>query len=303
MGMSKKPFAAWPHAALASRLAACGGDGDDDNSGCRVEAGRRQRGEATKGGTIFYNGSRNTEHLDPQRMYIGRDLTNSAGWSTAAWWPSRRTTTRRADAGRRPRHRHRPDHEDGGMSWSFTLKDGVKWEDGQPITCEDFKYGASRNFATDVIIGGPELPVHLPRHPDGDDGLPAYKGPYTGEGQDAFDKAVTCDGKHDHLPHEEAVAGLPAVDRAAALPRPVPPGPGQGRQDQLRDLLQRSVHARRRRGPRAPAARSSATTNWDESTDPIRKALPDKWEFREGDEDEAIYEQPVRRLAVTPSTA
>ena len=31
--------------------------------------------------------------------------------------------------------------------------------------------------------------------------------------------------------------------------------------------------------------------NWDESTDPFRKALPDSWEFREGDEDEAIYEQ------------
>ena len=31
--------------------------------------------------------------------------------------------------------------------WSFTLKDGPKWQDGKPVTCEDVKYGASRNFA------------------------------------------------------------------------------------------------------------------------------------------------------------
>ena len=82
------------------------------------------------------------------------------------------------------------------MSWSFTVKDGVKWEDGKDITCEDFAYGASRNFATDVIIGGPSNYLFTYMDiPTGDDGLPAYKGPYTGEGQELFDKAVTCDGK------------------------------------------------------------------------------------------------------------
>ena len=28
--------------------------------------------------------------------------------------------------------------------WSFTLKDGPVWQDGQPVTCEDLKYGVSR---------------------------------------------------------------------------------------------------------------------------------------------------------------
>ena len=75
-------------------------------------------------------------------------------------------------------------------------KEVMKWEDGKDITCEDFKYGASRNFATDVIIGGPAnyLFTYLDI-PTGDDGLPQYKGPYTKKGQDLYDKAVTCDGK------------------------------------------------------------------------------------------------------------
>ncbi len=31
----------------------------------------------------------------------------------------------------------------------------MKWEDGSDITCEDFRYGASRTFANDLITGGP----------------------------------------------------------------------------------------------------------------------------------------------------
>ena len=59
-------------------------------------------------------------------------------------------------------------------SWEFTLKDGVKWEDGKPITCEDFKYGTSRVFATDIITGGPNYILELPRRPDDEaTGLPA----------------------------------------------------------------------------------------------------------------------------------
>src|SRR3954451_19123694 len=74
MGMSKKPIGALAGTARALSLAACGGDGGDsegDKSGSGSGAG-------AKGGTaIFYNGVRNTEHWDPQRMYIGRDLNNS----------------------------------------------------------------------------------------------------------------------------------------------------------------------------------------------------------------------------------
>ncbi len=87
---------------------------------------------------------------------------------------------------------------EGGKVWQFTLRDGVKWQDGKDVTCEDLKYGFSRNFATDVIVGGPSFyPLSYLDVPpaDADGTPPQYKGPYTKKGQDLYDKAVTCDGK------------------------------------------------------------------------------------------------------------
>jgi len=43
-----------------------------------------------------------------------------------------------------------------GMTWTFTLKDGLKWEDGSEITADDVKYGVSRTFAVDVITRWPQ---------------------------------------------------------------------------------------------------------------------------------------------------
>src|SRR4051794_1952348 len=193
MAITKKPFAALAAAALAVSLAACGGGDDNEPS-----SNSSNNAEGTKGGTaIFFNGPRFTEHWDPQRLYIGRDLNNSGRlfYRSLVALPASNDPVKgltpvpdlATDTGQTT---------DGGKTWSFTVRDDVKWEDGKPITCEDFKYGASRNFATDVIIGGPAnyLFTYLDI-PTGDDGLPVYKGPYKKTGQDLFDKAVTCKGQ------------------------------------------------------------------------------------------------------------
>ncbi len=44
-------------------------------------------------------------------------------------------------------------------SWAFTLRDGVSFEDGTPVTCADVKYGVSRTFATDIITDGPSYAI------------------------------------------------------------------------------------------------------------------------------------------------
>ena len=46
------------------------------------------------------------------------------------------------------------------------------------VTCEDFKYGVSRTFATDVITGGPNYILGFLDVPEDKDGLPVYNGPY-----------------------------------------------------------------------------------------------------------------------------
>jgi peptide/nickel transport system substrate-binding protein len=42
---------------------------------------------------------------------------------------------------------------DDGKTWTFTLKDGLAFEDGTPITSEAVKYGLERSFATELSGG------------------------------------------------------------------------------------------------------------------------------------------------------
>ncbi len=88
---------------------------------------------------------------------------------------------------------------DGGKTWAFTLRDGVKWEDGSDVTCADIKYGVSRTFAQTVITDGPTYAISLLDIPKDKDGNSIYKGPYETKNNDtaSFDKAVECssDGK------------------------------------------------------------------------------------------------------------
>lgn len=62
---------------------------------------------------------------------------------------------------------------DGGRTWTYTLRPGVRWEDGSLLTSADVKYGIERLFASDVITGGPTWPVQLL-----DDRSSPYDGPY-----------------------------------------------------------------------------------------------------------------------------
>ena len=78
------------------------------------------------------------------------------------------------------------------------MREGARWEDGAPVTCEDVRYGVSRSFDRDQIGGGLPYPATLldipvVKDPAGTDAS-AYAGPYLGTGQDYFDEAVTCDG-------------------------------------------------------------------------------------------------------------
>lgn len=65
------------------------------------------------------------------------------------------------------------EQSDGGKTWTYTLKDGLKFEDGSAITSQDIKYGIERSFS-DQLTGG--LGYHKSLLVGGAD----YKGPYSG---------------------------------------------------------------------------------------------------------------------------
>ncbi len=151
---------------------------------------------SAKGGTLEYLQHFPFESTDPQRIYYGVELANfrrTLYRSLVAFPFSDDTDT--ADTPVADLATDTGTHNDDNTEWSFTLKDGIKWEDGSDITCEDFKYGASRAFADDILTGGAGFYIkgYLDIRPT--QGGSMYKGPYRKTGQELFDKAVTCDGK------------------------------------------------------------------------------------------------------------
>ncbi len=271
-------------AAVSVSLAACGGSSSE---------GTTSAGTAGKaGGTLYYLTKRSAEHLDSQRMYIGRDLANMGriAYRSLVQFPVTEDESKSlipvpdlaTDTGT---------STEGGKVWSFTLKDGVKWQDGKPVTCADLKYGLSRSFATDVITGGPNYILGYLDVPQ-KDGAAVYNGPYKKVGQADFDKAVTCDGNtityHFNKPWADfplAVASLRSFDPY--------------RQDQDKgDASNFSVFSN---GPymldgvwkSGSGGTYVRNPQYDPKTDGQRKALPDKIVFQEGLTEEIIYQRLI----------
>jgi len=153
----------------------------------------------TPGGTIYVlTQAEQFDQVDPQRVYTGEDLAFFGGltmrslisyvYSADPKQGTSITPDMATDLGTAT---------NGGKTWSFTLRDGVTWQDGTDVTCDDVKYGVSRTFATDVINQGPTYAVAYLDIPTDAKGASMYKGPYKVDaaGQALYDKAVTCSGK------------------------------------------------------------------------------------------------------------
>ena len=186
--------------AASLSLAACGGGGGSSSTTSSAPASSAATSSAASGpqagGTLYFFQHYAFASTDPTRIYYGIELANfrrlfyrsllAFPTSTDPKVGTTPVPDLATDTGTTP---------DNGQTWSFTIKDGVKWQDGSPITCEDFKYGASRVFAQDVLTGGPNYLISYLDIPKNKDGSPAYDGPYKGDGQALYDKAVTCDGQ------------------------------------------------------------------------------------------------------------
>ena len=140
---------------------------------------------------------------------------------------------------------------DNGKTWTFTLKDGIKWEDGKDITCEDFAYGLSRSFDDTLVNGtGPGTAyvsiLDIPKVED-DGTVPTTRARSSRlrRSRRRHDKAVSCDGKTITYTFDQAWPDFPLSVAALSRDGPVPQGLGPGLQEPVEDLLQRSVQGRR----------------------------------------------------------
>lgn len=280
----KQAFAVVGVLLASTALAGCGGDDPAGPSGNKA-------GE--KGGTLFYKIEDPVEHTDPQRIYVGRDISNTSrtvyrslvtfGTST----DPEESTTPIADLATDTGTANEDKTE-----WSFTVRDGVKWEDGTDITCEDFKYGASRTFATDVITGGPNYSLSYLDIPKDKDGLPTYKGPYTGKGQADFDKAVTCEGKTITYRFNKPWADFPLAIAALKMFDPYRETEDDGDKSNFK-IFSNGPYKLDGEWDKQSGGTLVRNDQYDPATDETdsRAALPDKIEFQIGETPEIIYDQ------------
>jgi peptide/nickel transport system substrate-binding protein len=165
----------------------------------------------------------------------------------------------------------------GGRTWTYTLKPGVRFESGAPVTAADVKYGIERQFAANALAGGPTWLVQLLDNPKD-----PYPGPY--QDTDLYRGGLPAIQTPDpttvvfHLSRP-----FNALDQLLAMPSasPVPRA-----QDTGRDYGARPVSS----GPYrfAGSYPGSGTVvlvrnpAWSRQTDRTRTALPDRVELATG---------------------
>jgi peptide/nickel transport system substrate-binding protein len=179
-------------------------------------------------------------------------------------------------------------------TWSFTLRDGVKWQDGSPVTCADVAYGISRTFATDVVKGGPTdalAVLAIPRRPDG---TSTYAGPYAKgaaaqAGQKAFDKAVACTGQTITFSLSTPLSDFNELVSQPAF-GPVKQSADRGA-DGTYDVFSAGPYMLQ--GAWQPGRGGTWVRNpgWNRASDPVRRAHPDRIQYQEGLDTQAVAQQ------------
>jgi peptide/nickel transport system substrate-binding protein len=164
--------------------------------------------------------------------------------------------------------------------WTFTLKDGLKYEDGTDVKAEDVAYAVSRSFAIEELPDGPTY--QLTFFQDGD----TYKGPYKDKSPY---KGVEVNGNDITIKMSRP---FPEMDYYASFPvfTGIP---------QAKDTKEEYGNHPLATGPYMFSdykPGSSLTLvknpNWDPATDPGRIQSVDEWDFKFG-EDTAKIENTI----------
>ncbi|MFB9177754.1 ABC transporter substrate-binding protein [Dactylosporangium sucinum] len=161
---------------------------------------------------------------------------------------------------------------DGGKTWKFTLKGGLKFDDGTPVTAQDVKYGIERLYDPGKVLG----PKYVPQWLSGSDYTKSYQGPAkSGSLPDSVvqtpdDKTIVFHLQDVHAEFPFAVA-MPYTSpvlksRAGKAYDNAPASTGPYKIDSHDDTkltLVRNEH-------------------WNPATDPVRHNYPDRWEVKFG---------------------
>ncbi|MEV6209034.1 ABC transporter substrate-binding protein [Kitasatospora sp. NPDC051914] len=167
---------------------------------------------------------------------------------------------------------------DGGKTWTYTLKDGIRWEDGTPITSADIRQSVERLFAP-FVTNGPTYLQHWLADTSGADYrnlLP--EGPYTGSHlpdsvlatPDAKTIVFHFKKAQPDLPYALALAGYGAVPRAKDTKEAYDLAPVASGPYRIQEF---------KPGTSMTLVRN---TQWDAATDSARHQYPDTFQISFG---------------------
>ncbi|MFG2905944.1 ABC transporter substrate-binding protein [Kitasatospora sp. NPDC048286] len=154
-----------------------------------------------------------------------------------------------------------------GLTWTYKLRAGLKYDDGTPITSKDVKYAVERSNFTDVLTNGPTYFRNLLV-----DNPTPYQGPFKDK-EGGLNSIETPDDLTVvfHLQHPFADFDyLVATPQTAPVPQP---------KDTGADYVKHIVSSGSYKFESYEDGKQAVLVpnpNWDKSTDPIRKQLGDK---------------------------
>jgi peptide/nickel transport system substrate-binding protein len=263
--------------ALSTGLAACGGSSKSTSSGGGGGAGYGAAIDnvidvsSTKGGTLRLADSDDFDSPDPGNTYYAwvqnfdrlysRSLTT---FKPAAGKDSLTVVPDLAEQlGTSP---------DGGKTWTFKIRKGVKYDDGTVVTSKDVKYAVERsNFSDELQLGPKYFKTFLV------DNKPAYKGPYKDKSPQGLKSIETPDDNTIVFHLNQKFADFNYLVQMSET-APVP---------QAKDTGLKYANSIVSSGPykidsysQGKSMTLSRNPNWDPATDPIRKALPDRIELQ-----------------------
>ena len=252
--------------ALALTLAACGADSSGSSGSAQASAGGRL-GILTSSTDINWDPAKSQSMPVTSLALVHRRLTTWAlsEGSEVTVVPDLATDTGTVS--------------EDGLSWTYTLKDGVLFEDGTAITSAHVKYGLERSFAP-ALAGG------LTYHKTLLAGTEGYAGPFDGAHLDSIE---TPDDKTIVFHLRQTYGDWPWIVAQPAF-APVPED-----KDEVATYARKPVAS----GPYRVQDYSTGVSTtlvrnerWSADTDEVRLALPDTIVFELG-QDESTSVQRI----------
>jgi peptide/nickel transport system substrate-binding protein len=169
---------------------------------------------------------------------------------------------------------------DDGLTWTYTLKDDLFFDNGDPITSAEMEFGISRAWDPQIGIGSPYLKSVIDAPAD-------YQGPYVSGDLPTIE---TPDAKTIvfHLK-----APFPEFDNVLAQPNAVPFPIGSGGGDEfINDVIASGPYTLDSYTP-GSTIKLVRNEHWEPETDEVRKAYPDQWQFDIGIDGATIDERMI----------